>query len=172
MNVDDIYKSRIIYKDGWDDIRKHKNNERDELMGKVMIIAALLFSCLFLSQEVKAEFEVPTVKETDHWKIELLEPENDTLKSEPGKFELYSLKVTNTEKKAYNVNLDVFRNETGSNKMYGLTPQMEGDEVKKSGTVKLMDFPIKADTEKLEIIITWEDEPVGRRYKETVILKP
>lgn len=141
-------------------------------MGKLMIIAALLFTCLFISQEVKAEFDIPTVKETDHWKIELLEPDKDALQSEPGKFELYGLKVTNKENKAYNVSLDVFRNEKGSNKMYGLAPQMKDEEVKKEGTFKLANFPIKADTEKLEIVITWEDEPVGRRYKETFSLNP
>ncbi|MDP4553476.1 hypothetical protein Q9251_21725 [Alkalihalobacillus macyae] len=141
-------------------------------MGKVMIIVALLFSCLLVSHEVKAKFDVPTVKETNHWKIELLEPDKNVLQSEPGKFELYALKVTNKENNAYNMSLDVFRNENGSNKMYGLAPQIRNKEVKKDDTFKFENLPIKADTEKLEIVITWEDEPVGRRYKETFLLNP
>ncbi len=135
----------------------------------------LLFT-LMLPITTNAEFKVPAIKETGQWTIELLPPVKD--KGEAGKFEVYSLLVTNKGKKAYNASVEVYRDEAGTNKMFGLAPQMKDKLVETNQFFNFENFPVKTETEKLEIILTWEDEPVklengykssGRKYKETVI---
>ncbi|WP_338749286.1 hypothetical protein [Bacillus sp. FJAT-52991] len=147
-------------------------------MKKIRMLMLLLFTFM-LPIDTKAEFKVPAIEETEQWKIELLEPSND--KGEVGKFEVYSLLVTNKGKKAYNASLEVYRNEAGTNKMFGLAPQMKDDLVETNQFFSFSNFPVKVETEKLEIVLTWEDEPVqlkdgykssGRKYKETVIFTP
>jgi hypothetical protein len=145
---------------------------------KKLILVVLFLSTTLLPIHTKAEFRVPASKESEQWKVELLVPEDgkDFAKGEKGKHEVYSLLVTNKGKKVYDVNLGVFRNEEGNNKMYGLAPQMESDIMDKGQTFDFRNFPVKELTEKLEFVIIWEDDPItltngqkasGRTFKET-----
>jgi hypothetical protein len=142
---------------------------------KKLIMVVLFLSIVLLPIQAKAEFKVPISKETEQWKVELLESSDD--KGEKGKYEVYSLLVTNKGGKAYNVYVGAFRTESGTNRMYGLAPQMESDLMEKGQNFRFTNFPVKAETDKLEFVISWEDEPItlrdgskadGRRYKETI----
>ncbi|MCM3404891.1 hypothetical protein [Cytobacillus oceanisediminis] len=153
-------------------------------MNKLLIMLLLFASVLFLPLQTKAEYQVPTLKESEHWKVELLAPSKDKkfAQGEKGKYEVYSLLVTNKNEKAQNVSVRGFRNEPGTSKMYGLAPQMESDLIKKGQTFSFKNFPVKAGTEKLEFIIMWEEEPYtykdgtkassGRAYKESFVFNP
>jgi hypothetical protein len=149
---------------------------------KMMILLALITSTAFVNN-VSASFPVPTVKETDHWKLELVKPPDDKniTESEKGKFEMYGLHLLNKGEKAYNVRVEAFRNEDGTNTMLGLAPQMSSKVVNKSQDFKFVNFPVKADSKKLEIVVIWEGEPIkldngkmadGRKYKETFLITP
>ena len=89
--------------------------------------------------------------------------------------------VTNKGKEVFNVEVEAFRNEPNDQKMYGLAPQMESKLMKNGDTFNFTNFPVKAGTEELEFVITWEDEPItlkdgkkapGRKYKETILFTP
>ena len=151
-------------------------------MKKIIIIASFLFT-MILSIEAKAEFKVPVSNESQQWKIELLEPSKDEsfAQGEKGKYEVYSLLMTNKGKEVYNVEVEAFRNEPSEQKMYGLDPRFEKQQMQTGDTFRFRNFAVKAGTEKLELVITWEDEPItlkdgkkapGRNYKETILFTP
>lgn len=149
-----------------------------------LIIMVLLFLCVsILPLQTRAEFNVPATKETEQWKVELLRPSNDKnlAQGEKGHHEVYSLLVTNKEGKVHNVFVGAFRNEKSTSKMYGLAPQMKSDKIEKGQTLRFTNFPVKAGTDILEFVITWEDEPItlkdgkkapGRTYKESIVFQP
>jgi hypothetical protein len=146
---------------------------------KYIIMIVLLLGSVLLPLQVRAEFEVPASKETEQWKVELSAPTKDM--GEKGKFEVYSLLVSNKGENVHNINVGVFRNEPGTSKMYGLAPQMESDLMGKGQTLRFINFPVKTGTDILEFVITWEDEPItlrdgkkapGRTFKETIVFKP
>ena len=130
--------------------------------------------------DVKADSNLPVVKQSEQWKIELLEPSKGKsfAQGKKGDHEVYSLLVTNIEKKAaYNVYVGAFRNEQNSEKKYGLAPQMYGNKVDSEEHFSFRNFPVKTGTDQLHLVITWEDEPVamsngektnGRKYIEEV----
>ncbi len=147
---------------------------------KGIIIPAFILGFAFLPIEAKAEFQVPALKETDIWKVELKAPsrEKNLAQVQIDKYEVYSLLVTNKGKKVYNVHVRSFRSQPGTSKMFGLAPQMERNLMVKGDDFKFLNFPVKAQSEELEFIITWEDKPVilrdgtkapGRAYKESFI---
>jgi hypothetical protein len=149
---------------------------------KMMILLALVTSIAFVNK-VSASFPVPTVKETDHWKLELVKPPDDKniTSSEKGKFEMYGLLLLNKGEKAYNVRVEAFRKEDGTDTMLGLAPQMSSKVVNKSQGFEFVNFPVKADSNMLEIIVIWEGEPIklengetasGRKFKETFHITP
>ena len=113
----------------------------------------------------------------------MLEPSKDKhlAQREKGKYEVYSLLVTNQSKKAYNVNIGAFRNEPSNKKMFGLAPQVENEIMNAGQTFSFTNFLVKEKTEELECVVTWEDEPVtlkngkkasGRKYKESIVFTP
>lgn len=151
-------------------------------MKRILQLALFLATVLFPLQ-TQAEFDVPVSKESDLWKVELLAPskDKDLVQGEMGKHEVYRLVITNKGQKVYNVQVGAFRNEPGTNIMYGLAPQLENNLMVKGDTFKFMNFPVKSGTKKLEFVITWEGKPVplqdgtkapGRLYKETIVFKP
>jgi hypothetical protein len=155
------------------------------LLKKVIIISWLIYTLIF-SVEVKAEFKVPISKETAHWKVQLIEPpkylpKDANVHGKNGIFEVYKLLVTYKGETAYKVFVGAFRSETGTDKMFGLAPQLNRDILKKGEDIGFENFPVKVETEKLEIMIIWEDEPTmsangdllpGRKYKETILFTP
>ncbi|MFS0881258.1 hypothetical protein CHH83_12175 [Bacillus sp. 7586-K] len=147
-------------------------------MNRIIIVIAFILT-MILSTEANAQFKVPETKETDHWKIELLEPsKNEALaQAKKGKYEVYSLLVTNKGNEVYNVEVEAFRNGENDNKMYGLAPQFEHPHMQAGDTLQFSNFPVKTKTEKVEFVITWEDTPItlkdgtkvfGRKFKETI----
>lgn len=150
---------------------------------KSAIMLTSLLCTFFFSMHVKAEMKVPTAKETEQWRVELLEPSKDKhfAQSEKGKYEVYSLSVTNQGNKAYNVNIGAFRNEPSNKKMFGLAPQVENEIMNTGQTFSFTNFLVKEKTEELECVVTWEEGPVtlkngkkasGRKYKETIVFTP
>lgn len=146
-------------------------------------VCFMILFLTILSAHVQADFEVPSVQATDQWKVELLEPSSneELAQAEKGVAEVYSLLVTNKGRKAYQVEVEAFRNEEGSTKMYGLAPQMEGEIIRKGDALRFTNFPVKEKTNTIEITVTWEDKPVilkdgskapGRKYKETFTFTP
>ncbi len=147
---------------------------------KKLILVVLFLSTALLPIQARAEFKVPVSKETGQWKVELLAPSNnkDLAQGDKGKYEVYSLLVTNKRGKVYNVHVGAFRDEQGTSKMSGLAPQMKSDEIVKGQTFSFENFPVKTGTNKLEFVITWNDDPIklmdgkkvsGRPFKETVV---
>ncbi|WP_121612853.1 hypothetical protein [Mesobacillus foraminis] len=147
---------------------------------KGIIIPAFILSLAFLPIEPKAEFLVPALKETDIWKVELKAPsrEKNLAQGQKRKYDLYSLLVTNKGKKVYNVHVQSFRSQPGTSKMFGLAPEMQRNLMVKGDDFKFLNFPVKAQSEALEFIITWEDKPMtlrngtkapGKKYKESFI---
>jgi hypothetical protein len=152
---------------------------------RLVFIALLFLSVSILPLQTKAEFKVPATKETEQWKVELLVSSNDKnlAQGEKGKYEVYSLLVTNKKGIAHKVYVGAFRNEQGTSLMYGLAPQMKSDKMTKGQTFRFTNFPVKAGTNKLEFVITWEDEPItftdgkkapgpSRTYKESIVFEP
>jgi hypothetical protein len=148
---------------------------------KKFVVLIILITAIHLTNSASAKFQVPIQKESNHWKLELLNPpaDGDITENEKGKFEMYGLKVINNGEKAYNVRVEAFRNEAGTDTMFGLAPQMTGKEVETAHNFTFVNFPIKSESNKLEIVVTWEDKPsklnngemaAGRKYKETFVI--
>jgi hypothetical protein len=141
-------------------------------MNKTLILTTLIFF-FFISNDVNAKYDVPKTSQTANWKVALL-PSDD--KGEKGKFDCYNLLITNKYEEAYNVKVEVFRDQPGTKTMYGLAPQMESEFVKKDKGFSFKNFPVYSKSNELEIVITWEDKPniingkknSGRKYKETI----
>lgn len=153
-----------------------------DYLKKIVILMAIIASTLIVDN-ANAEFQVPIVRETNQWKLERVNPskEDGLIESEKGKFDVYGLYVINKGKKAYNVRVEAFRNVKGTKTMFGLAPQMMDDELETSKELQFLNFPINANSDMLEIVITWEDEPQklkngekfsGRKYKETFLITP
>lgn len=150
------------------------------------IITSLLALCLisvgtvsYVNAESTQLFKVPNIKQSDQWKVELdgVKYYSEMDRPEKGKFEMYSLKITNIGKDLKNVSFDSFRDEPNTQTKFGLSISDEEHEVFKHGMeFNFSNFPISVKSNELQIEISWHDDPVtltngkkvqGREYKET-----
>lgn len=130
-------------------------------MKKFLSYICILFVSFFGSAINAHAFtpkSLPIIQETDHWKLKI-----DTSTEQQARkdvFDVYSLAVINNAGWAYNVHVDVFRNEPKTQTKYELFTD-EQDKVGRNSFRR--HFPISVNANELTVVITWQDEPLIKK---------
>jgi|GEM_PF-3461204 len=122
--------------------------------------------------------QLPTAKNSDHWKVTFDKPDINDEKLKKDVFNVYSLDIKNIGDKVYDPQIEVYRDEPNTRTMYWLFT---------SGVSPLkQDFhhqnmPVSSNAKNIEIVITWREQPYekmtngekysARKYKQTFVFK-
>jgi hypothetical protein len=150
-----------------------------KLIGSLVVLFLISIGTI-VSAESNQLFEVPIIKQSDQWKVELAEAKygDNMARPQKGVNEMYSLKIINIGKENLkNVKIDFYRGDPNSMTKYGLhTPSERQAVFKKGMDFSFSNLPISLKATELEVVISWQDDPSthadgkvvkGREYKQT-----
>ncbi|MFE4524497.1 hypothetical protein ACFRCQ_20675 [Cytobacillus firmus] len=150
-----------------------------KLIGSLVVLFLISIGTI-VSAESNQLFEVPIIKQSDQWNVELGEAKygDNMARPQKGVNEMYSLKIINIGKENLkNVKIDFYRGDPNSMTKYGLhTPSERQAVFKKGMDFSFSNLPISLKATELEVVISWQDDPSthadgkvvkGREYKQT-----
>lgn len=127
-------------------------------MGKniVALTVCLLFLITSNSLPVHANSvkDLPTSKTSDHWKVVIGERKIDNIKPNE-RTNIYSVRVENIGKKAYDIQVEVYRDEPNTKTMYWLTTD---DIPSTRNFYEHQNLPLSTKAKTIEVVVTWRDK--------------
>lgn len=129
--------------------------------------------------------KLPISKASDRWKVEIKKPakKSGLVTSKKDVFDTYGFEVKDIGKDAYNVTVEMFRNEPKSQTKYELFTFKKDHVFSKEIAFNHANFPISVQSNELEVIVTWQEKPsrtlengqkdctAERKYKQTFVFK-
>ncbi|EOP73165.1 hypothetical protein KOW_00575 [Bacillus cereus VDM006] len=147
----------------------------------------LLLLCTIMTNQAYAYSpqSLPISQNSKQWKVnidEVKKTDKNMLPPKKGVFHTYHFSVQNIGKdEVYNVQVEVFRNESNTETKYELFSLKEARlESGKTG-FEHANFPVSVKTSEVDVMITWQEHPFramrngqkveGRKFKEHFVFK-
>ncbi|PFK34053.1 hypothetical protein COI93_17905 [Bacillus cereus] len=149
------------------------------------LISFLIFSFSSTAEAFNPN-KLPVSQKSEQWNVQIGESKmkNNSFDSKKGVYDSYSLDVKNIGKEAYNVTVEVYRNEPKVQKKYELFTMKKDHIINGTESINCFqhtNFPISVKSKELEVLVTWQEKPYtvlkdgkqieARKYKETFIFK-
>ncbi|MEI4802573.1 hypothetical protein WAZ07_14855 [Bacillus sp. FJAT-51639] len=106
--------------------------------------------------------ELPLTKASERWNVEIREAKNEPKisKAKKGVYDVYTLNVKSLEKTAYNVQIEVYRNDKDSSTLHEIVGSpRHNSNISTVGEFFYSNLPVAVKAEGITIIITWQEEP-------------
>jgi len=133
---------------------------------KKYIISSLICICSFFGTSLNAHAfapkQLPIVQQSDHWKVMIKEP-SEKKRAKAGVYDVFNFSVINTGAWAYNVTVDIFRDEPKTITNYGLF-KMENEKVGRN-SFHLDTYPVSVKANTIKVLVTWQDQPLSNEIK-------
>lgn len=119
---------------------------------------------------------LPIKQSSQLWTVVLGKPDSkhpNANKSPQDVFNLYSLDIKSmTNKNIKNVHIEAFRNEPNTNTMFELFTVTGKNHPKHYGTIVHRHiFPVSANSNNIEVTITWSEKGLNKKYRETFVFR-